>query len=399
MSSDGGRLGADPRLGFPDHVKLGTDEVIVVTGGSGFLGQHIVRILQERTDGIKEIRVVDIVPFVKKLTYVDKYPVKFYLTDITIEDQLDRPFKGATGVVHSAAVVDVGHYVDRTRMRSVNMIGTTNVVMKCRQWNIEKLVLTSSVDAVIQKGSAFVNQAEGQTVLPLKEDKFLMGYYAFTKAQSEAIVMCTRNKPMANGKILKTAILRPTVMYGELDPYFVPGTLKLAKMAWGYLPQPAIFQGEPVLQCTYVGNAAWAHALALWKLHEEIKSETEPEEWREVDGQEIYITDDTHPTVLYEFMKPYLALKGFSLLQVPIPLTFVLFSVYFMSTIMKSFPDSWKKWLQNHPFFPTYESFRMAHSAVHVSRLKSTNCLQYSPLYSEEKARSLSEEYYRDCKI
>ncbi|CAG7825349.1 unnamed protein product, partial [Allacma fusca] len=221
----------------------------------------------------------------------------------------------------------------------------------------------------------FLNQSEGQTELPLKEEKVLLGYYAFTKAQSEAIVLCTRNKPMANGNILKTAILRPTVMYGELDPYYVPGTLKLAKMAGGYLPQPKIFQGEPVLQSTYVGNVAWAHALAIWRLNEELKEEYVPEEWREVDGQEIYVTDDTHPAMIYDFMKPFLALKGFSLLRTPVPLFLVFFWVYNMSLLLTLLPDSWKKWLQSHPLFPAYESFKMAHSAVHVSRLKSTNCL------------------------
>ena len=325
--------------------------------------------------------------------------MKFYQSDITIEDQLDRPFEGATCVLHCAAVVEVGHYVDREKMRSVNMIGTTNVVGKCRQWNVPKLILTSSVDAVIQKNQVFINQSEGQTELPTKEKKFLLGYYGFTKAQSEAIVLCTRNKPMTNGKILKTAILRPTVMYGELDPYFVPSTYKIAKMAGGYLPQPMILQGEPVLQSTYVGNVAWAHTLAIWRLNVESKPDYKPEEWREVDGQEIFITDDTHPTMIYDFMKPFLSLKGFSLIHTPIPLFMVLFWVYSLTMALKIVPDSWKKWLQSHPLFPSYESFRLIHSAVHVSRIKSTNCLQYSPIYTENKARALCSEYYRDVPV
>ncbi len=34
--------------------------VILVTGGAGFLGQHVVKLLQERGQNIKEIRVFDI---------------------------------------------------------------------------------------------------------------------------------------------------------------------------------------------------------------------------------------------------------------------------------------------------------------------------------------------------
>ncbi len=43
------------------------EEVAMVTGASGFLGQHIVKLLHERAPHIKEIRVFDIKPFQQKL--------------------------------------------------------------------------------------------------------------------------------------------------------------------------------------------------------------------------------------------------------------------------------------------------------------------------------------------
>lgn len=36
-------------------------------GGSGFLGQHIVRVLQERDPLIKEIRILDLIEYENKL--------------------------------------------------------------------------------------------------------------------------------------------------------------------------------------------------------------------------------------------------------------------------------------------------------------------------------------------
>ncbi len=42
-------------------------EVAMVTGATGFLGQHIVKLLHERAPHIKEIRVFDIKPFQQKL--------------------------------------------------------------------------------------------------------------------------------------------------------------------------------------------------------------------------------------------------------------------------------------------------------------------------------------------
>ena len=42
-------------------------EVILVTGGAGFLGQHIIQLLQERAANVDEIRVFDTRPYRNKL--------------------------------------------------------------------------------------------------------------------------------------------------------------------------------------------------------------------------------------------------------------------------------------------------------------------------------------------
>lgn len=43
------------------------DSVVLVTGGSGFLGQHVIKHLQILANHVKEIRVLDIVDYVQKL--------------------------------------------------------------------------------------------------------------------------------------------------------------------------------------------------------------------------------------------------------------------------------------------------------------------------------------------
>ena len=45
---------------------MGSD-VVLVTGGCGFLGQHVIKHLQLYAEQVAEIRVLDLIPFKRKL--------------------------------------------------------------------------------------------------------------------------------------------------------------------------------------------------------------------------------------------------------------------------------------------------------------------------------------------
>lgn len=56
-----------------DHLLL----YFILLGGSGFLGQHIVRLIEERDPTVKEIRIVDSVAYENRLSkYQAKGPKK-----------------------------------------------------------------------------------------------------------------------------------------------------------------------------------------------------------------------------------------------------------------------------------------------------------------------------------
>lgn len=55
-----------------------------MTGGSGFLGQHLVKLLQERDDNCKEIRIVDLVSYTNHLGMLELPAIEYNLCFFSI---------------------------------------------------------------------------------------------------------------------------------------------------------------------------------------------------------------------------------------------------------------------------------------------------------------------------
>ncbi|CDW60095.1 3Beta HSD domain containing protein [Trichuris trichiura] len=113
-------------------------DIVVITGGSGFLSQHLIREIQELwADKVDEIRVIDKKPFRKILNYNESIPVKEFIADIVEEDEIDEPLTGATIVFHTAArQFEFGMYGDRQKYMEDNFQG--NVV--CSASNLSQVL-------------------------------------------------------------------------------------------------------------------------------------------------------------------------------------------------------------------------------------------------------------------
>jgi len=110
--------------------------VIVVTGGSGFIGTHLCEHL---IDAGHSVRIIDIVP--------PKMGVKAEFVRASVLDaaRLTRLLEGADGVVHLAALIDVASSVsDPYSDFSVNAEGTINVLEAARHAGVKKVAFASS---------------------------------------------------------------------------------------------------------------------------------------------------------------------------------------------------------------------------------------------------------------
>jgi nucleoside-diphosphate-sugar epimerase len=131
--------------------------MILVTGGTGLVGSHLLYHLLLKNDTVKAIyRKTSKIKAVKKVFsyYTDDYErlfqkIEWIEADITDVYLLEVAFKNVTQVYHAAALVSF-HPKDYKLMRKINIEGTSNVVNLCIANAVEKLCFVSSI-ATLEK--------------------------------------------------------------------------------------------------------------------------------------------------------------------------------------------------------------------------------------------------------
>ncbi len=176
---------------------------VLVTGASGFLCGYLIDELLRR--GLR-VHGFDIV---ENIFRHERY--QFFQGDIRNEEDLRRAMEGCDTVIHTAAVVDLLHYYDKAaeeRSMSINVGGCRNVVRVCKALGIERLVHTSSVNAILD-GLPIEGMYTEEHPYPTK----YRDLYSKTKGLSEREVLA------ANGTDgLLTCAIRPSGIYGPGDP-------------------------------------------------------------------------------------------------------------------------------------------------------------------------------------
>lgn len=100
-------------------------DIILIVGGGGFLGQHLIKELQERDHSVKEIRVLDIISHKNKLLYSERVPVKSISGDICslTRDVIKVAFENVDVVFHCASVFTIEYPPSYDEMEKVNVEG------------------------------------------------------------------------------------------------------------------------------------------------------------------------------------------------------------------------------------------------------------------------------------
>ncbi len=213
---------------------------VLVTGGGGFLGSAICRLLKARGDEVVSL---------SRSHYgaLAALGIRQVQGDVAALDSVLAASKGCAAIIHTAALAGIwGNFDEFSR---TNIGGTMAVIGACELNGVGKLVHTST-PSVVHAGHDIEG---GNESLPYATQ--FKAHYPATKAVAEQRVLA------ANSPRLATVALRPHLIWGPGDRHLLPRIL--ARADAGQLR----FIGPPKkVDTIYIDNAAQAHLDALDRL-------------------------------------------------------------------------------------------------------------------------------------
>lgn len=250
---------------------LGT---VLVVGGCGFLGHHIVKELLD-DPSCSSIAVMSRDPS------INCYEGVSYLTgDITSRDDVKQVLEQVKPhvIINTASPIAYLDYEHAPQNFKVNVDGNRHLI-SCAMaiGTVRAFVYTSSAPIVAGGGGEYDHADESWPTLAVlrKGDP-----YHLAKALGDQLVLDANNP---HG--MRTLCIRPTAMYGEGDRQMIGHTLNVLEKK-----QTNVWLGynNVFMDTVYVGHVATAHVLAARALLAGITDPNAPK----VDGEAFNITDD-----------------------------------------------------------------------------------------------------------
>ncbi len=245
------------------------DKDVLVTGGGGFLGGAIVRLLVAAGARVRSFSR-------GRYPFLADLGVEQVRGDLADPEAVQDAARQMEVVFHAAAKPGVwGRYETYHRP---NVVGTANVLQACRDQAVAGLVYTSS-PSVVFNGRDMAGVDESVPYPDRWE-----AHYPQTKALAEQMVRSAGNKG------LPTIALRPHLIWGPHDNHLVPRIIQRARRLRRVGP------GTNRVDTIYIDNAAEAHLLAATALMRR----------PELSGRVYFISQDD-PIVLWDMVNAILA--------------------------------------------------------------------------------------------
>jgi len=183
---------------------------ILVTGGTGFVGENLTKKLLNKSNKLRCL--------VRKSSITEnlqKFGVEIIEGDISNYNSLDKATKNIDIVYHCAALVT--DWAPINEFVRINLDGTRNLIEESIKNKVKKFIYISSNDAIWS-----FNDHNDLT----EEHPYPINYlhpYCKTKAEAEKIVLY-----FSKLKKINSIIIRPYLVWGPGDRVILPRIVQLA---------------------------------------------------------------------------------------------------------------------------------------------------------------------------
>jgi nucleoside-diphosphate-sugar epimerase len=216
---------------------------VLITGGNGLLGRHLVAALQDRGDSVRVLALP-----AEDTRWLDQRGVVVHRGDIRRPETLTGPMSGMQAVLHLAGMMGVWRPVED--YSAVNVTGTENVCQAALAAGVARIVHVSSWTVY--------GMDLGQAV---REDFLLRPFnepYAVTKAAGDVAV-----QRMIAEDHLPAVIVRPGTFFGPGDHLHFARLANRLRAGRGVIVGP----GGNALPFVYVTDVVKGLLLALDREH------------------------------------------------------------------------------------------------------------------------------------
>jgi nucleoside-diphosphate-sugar epimerase len=214
---------------------------VLVTGGGGFLGTSVIKLLVQRGLAVRSLTR-------RFYPHLHELEVEQVQGDVADPRVVSLAVLGCQTVFHTAA--KAGIWGSHQEYERINVEGTRNVIAACRAHGSRRMIYSSS-PSVVFNGRDMKGADESAPY-----SKRFEAAYPETKARAEQMVLGS------NAASLATISLRPHLIWGPGDNNLLPRIV--ARARGGHLRR--IGRRDPLIDPIYIDNAALAHLLAADRL-------------------------------------------------------------------------------------------------------------------------------------
>ncbi|HLB64298.1 MAG TPA: NAD-dependent epimerase/dehydratase family protein [Anaerolineales bacterium] len=172
-----------------------------ITGGFGFLGQHIVKAIRDH-DPLGDLRVL-VRTARRTLLGIESLPgVRLVSGDLSQPETFTAEMDGVDTVIHNAALVSFKRR-DAEALRQSNIVGTRNLLRAALDHGCRNFVFISSISAIGRQPG----RLSDETMRPDLKEKRSADFYGYTKLMGESALQAEAGR-------IRGIILNPSLVLG-----------------------------------------------------------------------------------------------------------------------------------------------------------------------------------------